>query len=85
MIYRWGSDDIEQWLTNYVELNPHSSIREGSQGRQLLKEAAIVAGTPGFLSECVEGAEINKFDGWERRASIKSKQWDVGEDRLIHH
>jgi hypothetical protein len=82
MIYRWDPDDIEEWLRKHVVLNKDSPLQEGTALRKLVKEAATIAGTPGFLRESVQLVETIKYDGLKRRALFKSEQWEVGANEL---
>ena len=83
MIYQWDSDDSEEWLRKHAILNKDTPLQEVTALRNLVKEAATVAGTPGFLRKIVQVAETTpEYDGLKRRAMFRSEQWEVGVNEL---
>ena len=82
-IYRWGKDDVEQWLIGFQVANPSGPLQQGTVGWERLKESAIIAGTPGFLVETALIANANSpSEGWIKRAKYRSELWNMGEKVL---
>lgn len=78
---RWDAEDIEEWLVKYAESNNDSRLRDVTAYQNLLKEAAITAGTPGFLVENVQSTR-DRYNIWSRRALFKNEQWINGGKEL---
>ena len=68
--YRWTSKDIETWLNHFSKT--HSELAEGSYERVTIQDAAVVAGTPGFLIDETSNAKIFK----EKKIKANAKYYD---------
>lgn len=68
--YRWTSKDIEIWLNHFSKT--HSELAEGSYERVTIQDAAVVAGTPGFLIDETSNAKNFK----EKKIKANAKYYD---------
>jgi hypothetical protein len=78
--YRWEENDVEQWMDEFKEANP--SRRDTVQW-DLLKDAAVLAGTPGFLVKHALTANANsRYEEWFKCAQCNNELWNSGEKIL---
>ena len=78
--YKWKEKDIDLWLDHYMKQNPDSFLKNDTL-RYHLRNAAMIAGTPGFLVDCISTQEGNHTDidsmteQWDKNASLINEQW----------
>ena len=81
--YRWDENAIEQWLIQFQAANPSSPLQKNTHLRDRLKEAAITAGTPGFLTEIAPSVSPRTSqEEWTNRAHGTNELWKIGEKML---